>query len=181
MRLLYLLLIAVTNVLTAKYDPITLWGGVLIIPVGSLLAGAVFVLRDLVQAKHGRRKTYGAILWATCLSVVLSRALGDPPAVAVASLVAFIASETLDTEIFTRLRKSFVARVLMSGVAGGLLDSIIFVMLGLSPIGGNLLPWELVPFAVLGQLAAKTLVQIISAGGLILTRRKWRSYETTTR
>lgn len=162
MRFLYLLTIAAANVLTAKFDPLFLAGGVLIIPVGSVLAGAVFVLRDMVQLIHGRANTYKLILWATLLSVALSYALGDTAHVAVASMAAFFVSEAVDTEIFTRLHRSLSARVLVSGVVGGFLDSIIFVVFGLSPMGAGMLPWNLVPFAIMGQILVKLLAQVVA-------------------
>ncbi|MFT9597765.1 MAG: VUT family protein, partial [Mesobacillus sp.] len=54
-------------------------------------------------------------------------------------------------------------RVFYSGLVGGLLDSIIFVVIGLSPIGANFLPWEAVPAAILGQIIVKTVIQGIGA------------------
>ena len=172
MRVLYLLLIAAANLLTAKFDPLVLANGTLIVPVGSLFAGAVFVLRDMVQMKHGRRKTYATILWAAALSAVLSVGLGDTAHVAVASVAAFFASEAADTEIFSRLRSSIVARVLLSGVVGGCVDSILFVLLGLSPLGAGMIPWAAVPSAVLGQMLVKVGVQIATAGYLLVRNKK---------
>ena len=163
MRFLYLLTIAVANVLTAKFDPLFLAGGVLIIPVGSIFAGAVFVLRDMVQLKHGCKEAYKLIMFATLLSVTLSLALGDTAHVAAASMAAFLASEAVDTELFTRLRSSLAARVLASGVVGGFVDSTLFVVFGLGPIGADILPWSLVPFAIMGQILVKLLVQIAAA------------------
>lgn len=172
MRSLYLLLIAVSNLLTAKFSPMVLAGGLLIVPVGSLFAGAVFILRDIVQLRHGKRKTYTTILLAASISAVLSVALGDTAHVAVASVVAFFVSEAADTEIFSRLRRSLAARILLSGIVGGCLDSAVFVILGLSPLGANMLPWAAVPFAVFGQVLTKTGVQLVAAGGLLLHNKK---------
>ena len=172
MRLLYLLLIALSNVLTAKFNPFVLAGGLLVIPVGSLFAGAVFVLRDLVQMKHGRSNTYKLILWATILSMALSLALGDTACVAAASMAAFFISEAIDTELFSRMRASLVKRVLVSGVVGGFTDTTIFVVVGLSPLTANILPWGLIPFAILGQMLVKLLVQIVAAGWLILRKEE---------
>lgn len=160
MRFLYLLTIAVANILTAKFRPFILFDGLLIIPVGSLLVGATFMLRDVVQVKHGKRKTYRAILIALLLSAVMSVALGDTIHVAMASAAAFFVSEAIDTEIFTRLRRSIASRVLWSGFVGGTVDSAIFVIFGLAPIGAEVLTWAEVPFAIIGQTAIKAVVQI---------------------
>lgn len=174
MRSLYLLLIAVSNLLTAKFSPMVLAGGLLIIPVGSVFAGAVFMLRDIVQLRHGKRKTYTTILWAALISAALSVTLGDTVHVAAASVVAFFLSEAADTEIFSRLRRSLPARVLISGIVGGCLDSAVFVVLGLSPLGANMLPWSAVPFAVFGQMLTKALVQIAAAWVLLLHNKKMK-------
>ena len=48
-------------------------------------------------------------------------------------------------------------RVFYSGIVGGFLDSVIFVVIGLSPLGANFLPWEAVPAAIVGQIIVKTL------------------------
>ena len=160
MRFLYLLTIAVANILTAKFRPFILFDGLLIIPVGSLLVGATFMLRDVVQVKHGKRKTYCTIIAALILSAVMSAVLGDTIHVAVASAAAFFVSEAIDTEIFTRLRRSIASRVLLSGIVGGAVDSALFVILGISPVGANVLTGEQVPFAIIGQTAVKATVQI---------------------
>lgn len=54
-------------------------------------------------------------------------------------------------------------RVLYSGIVGGMLDSAIFVVIGLSPLGAGFLPWGAVPFAILGQALVKTIIQGIAA------------------
>lgn len=54
-------------------------------------------------------------------------------------------------------------RVLYSGIVGGFLDSAIFVVIGLSPLGANILPWEAVPAAILGQIIVKTIIQMFGA------------------
>lgn len=181
MRALYLLLIALSNLLTAKFSPLVIAEGLLIIPIGSLFAGAVFILRDVVQLRHGKRKTYATILIAAAISAVLSAILGDTAHVSVASVVAFFVSEAVDTEIFSRLQSSLPARVALSGIVGGCLDSAIFVILGLSPIGANILTWQAVPFAVLGQVLTKTLVQLVAFGWLLLHRQRIRNHVYKTR
>lgn len=162
MRLMYLLIIAAANILTAKFSPFVLFGGLVIVPVGSVLVGASFMQRDIVQVKHGKRKTYHTILAALVLSAVISAALGDTIHVAAASAMAFFVSEAIDTEIFTRLRRSIVNRVLLSGLVGGTVDSAIFVIFGLGPVGAGVLTWEQVPFAIIGQTAVKAVVQIVA-------------------
>ena len=156
------------------FSPIIFAGGLLIVPVGSLFAGAVFVLRDVIQLRYGKRKTYRLILWAAVLSAVMSLAFGDTAHVAAASVIAFFVSEAADTEVFSKLQKSMTMRVLISGIVGGCLDSALFVILGLSPIGAGVLSWGAVPFAIIGQVLTKTVVQLPAAGYTLLRNKKMK-------
>lgn len=167
MRILfYLVSIVTANVVTAAFAPLQL--GVFIVPMGTLLIGATFIFRDLVQNKYGRKKTYLFIIIALGLSALVSFMLGDTLLIVVASALSFVVAETADTEIYTRLKLPMAWRVFYSGIVGGFLDSVIFVIIGLSPLGANFLPWEAVPFAILGQIIVKTVIQMF--GALILNQ-----------
>jgi queuosine precursor transporter len=155
---LYLACIILANVVTAMFAPVKI--GMLLVPAGTLLIGATFILRDLVQHKYGRTKTYLYIVIALVLSAFTSYLLGDPLSIVIASAISFAISETTDTEIYTRLKLPIEYRVFYSGLVGGLLDSSIFVIIALSPIGSGFLPWSMVPFAILGQVIFKSLVQL---------------------
>ncbi|MCC3371738.1 VUT family protein [Cohnella sp. REN36] len=157
----YLTAIILANVLTASLAPIA--AGSLLIPAGSFLIGATFILRDLVQQAIGRRHSYLAIAAAMILSAVSSLALGDSIWITVASAATFLFSESADTEVYTRLRLPLAQRVLYSGLAGGVIDSAIFVVIGLSPLGAGVLPWALVGPAIGGQVLVKTLLQVAGA------------------
>lgn len=159
--LLYLISIVAANVVTAAFAPLTL--GIFIVPMGTLLIGATFIFRDLVQNKYGRKKTYIFIGTALVLSAIVSGILGDTLIIVLASAISFAIAETTDTEIYTRLNLPMSLRVLYSGIVGGVLDSAIFVVIGLSPLGANFLPWEAVPAAILGQVIVKTIIQGIAA------------------
>lgn len=65
-----------------------------------------------------------------------------------------------NTEIFTRLRATLARRVLSSGAVGGAVDSTVFVIIGLSPLGAGFIPWTAVPMAILGQFVVKLVVHI---------------------
>lgn len=168
--LLYLAAIVTANVLTASNAPLTVWG--LIIPAGSFLIGATFILRDLVQNAVGRKATYAVIGTAMVLSAVSSYLLDDTLWIVFASAVTFLLSETTDTEIYTRLKLPMAWKVLYSGIVGGLVDSVVFVILGLSPLGAGFLPWNLVGYAIAGQIVVKTLFQLIGAGLFGLVKQK---------
>ncbi|MGG0718445.1 VUT family protein [Robertmurraya massiliosenegalensis] len=159
--LLYLLSIVTANVVTAGFAPLEL--GIFIVPMGTFLIGATFIFRDLVQNKYGRKKTYMFIAVALIMSGVVSSLLGDSLWIVFASAVSFLIAETTDTEIYTRLKLPMNLRILYSGLVGGLFDSIIFVVIGLSPLGAGFLPWEAVPAAIVGQVIVKTLIQGIGA------------------
>ncbi|WP_054788132.1 MULTISPECIES: VUT family protein [Gracilibacillus] len=158
---LYLLSIVTANVVTAALMPLQF--GIFIIPMGTLFIGATFIFRDLVQNKYGRGKTYLFILTALILSAIVSALLGDSLMIVAASALSFIISETADTEIYTRLKLPIAWRVFYSGIVGGFFDSVVFVLVGLSPLGAGMLPWEAVPAAILGQIIAKTIIQMIGA------------------
>ena len=159
--LFYLLSIVTANVVTARFAPLEL--GMFIIPMGSFFIGATFIFRDLVQNKYGRKKTYGFIFLALVLSAAVSYSLGDTLIIVAASALSFLVAETADTEIYTRLKLPMAWRVFYSGIVGGLLDSVVFVVIGLSPIGAGFVPWGAVPAAILGQVIVKTVMQMIGA------------------
>ncbi|UOQ49710.1 VUT family protein [Gracilibacillus caseinilyticus] len=163
---LYLISIVTANVVTAAFMPLQI--GIFLIPMGTLFIGATFIFRDLVQNKYGRGKTYAFILTALILSAFVSFLLGDTLMIVAASALSFILSESADTEIYTRLKLPIAWRVFYSGLAGGFLDSVVFVIVGLSPIGAGMLPWEAVPAAIIGQIIAKTIIQLL--GALVLNQ-----------
>jgi uncharacterized PurR-regulated membrane protein YhhQ (DUF165 family) len=169
--LLYIMGIIAANVITAALQPI-IWGA-FIVPWGTFFIGATFILRDLAQIRYGRTKTYGLITVALALSALLSRVNGDSLAIIWASAVSFLLSETLDTEIFTRTTGSLFKRISLSGTLGGIVDSGVFVVLGLSPIGAGFLPWGAVLYAIAGQVIVKTIMQLLGASvyDRILLRR----------
>jgi uncharacterized PurR-regulated membrane protein YhhQ (DUF165 family) len=164
--MLYVLGIIIANVVTASFTPLTAWG--FIVPMGTFFIGATFIFRDLVQQKFGRKNTYLVIILALILSAVSSWLLGDTLWIVFASAVSFIFSETFDTEVFTRLKGSFQKKVLVSGTVGGTIDSALFVIIGLSPLGAGFIPWNALIYAILGQVIVKTLMQFI--GFLVIKR-----------
>lgn len=160
MRILcYLASIVIANVITARFAPFEI--GMFIVPMGTFFVGATFIFRDLVQNKYGRKKTYLFIFIALLLSAAVSFSLGDTLMIVAASALSFIISETADTEIYTRLKLSMAWRVLYSGIVGGLLDSTVFVIVGLSPLGAGFIPWAAVPAAIVGQILVKTIMQML--------------------
>ena len=94
----------------------------LLAPSGVYAAGVSFVARDVVQRALGRRPALAAIAAGTLLSVLVS------PQLALASGSAFLLSELADFAVYTPLqRRHFLLAVLLSGVVGSLLDSLVFL------------------------------------------------------
>jgi queuosine precursor transporter len=95
----------------------TAWGDLFL---ANLVVGAVFVLRDYAQREIGHR-----ILIATVLAGVLTYFMVDP-AIAVASLVAFVISETADWGVFSFWKRSVQSRILVSSMIAVPLDTVVF-------------------------------------------------------
>ena len=168
--LLYILAIIVANIVTAAFQPANLFG--FLIPFGTWFIGLTFFLRDLTQNQYGRNKTYLFILIALVLSAITAYILGDPLNIVFASALSFLVAETTDTEIYTRLKLPMSWRVFYSGTVGGVLDSSIFVIVGLSPVGAGFIPWEAVPMAIIGQVIIKTVMQGIGGLGVGLYAKR---------
>jgi queuosine precursor transporter len=82
--------------------------------------GAVFVLRDYAQREIGHR-----ILLATLFAGGLTYLMVDP-AIAVASLVAFVISEMSDWSIYSFWKKPLQERILVSSLVAVPLDTLVF-------------------------------------------------------
>jgi queuosine precursor transporter len=120
----------------------------LLAPSGSYAAGVTFVARDVVQRTIGRRAAVAAVLAGTLLSVLVD------PRLALASGSAFFFSEMVDLGVYTPLeRRNFAVAVLLSGVAGSIVDSVIFLSVAGIPLGA----------ALPGLLLAKLWIQLLAA------------------
>src|SRR5690606_21384090 len=95
----------------------------------------------------GRRWALIAIGVGTVLSVLVS------PRLAVASGSAFLFSELVDFAVYTPLQeRRFVLAVVLSGLVGSVVDSVIFLTLAGIPLG----------VALPGLLLAKVWVQLLA-------------------
>ena len=128
----YIVSILMVNVGFTLVPPVPLLGEMW--PPMSLAVGAVFVLRDFAQREIGHRVIIAMLIGAT-----LSYLMADP-FVAVASLVAFLVSESADWAVYTYTKKPLKQRILLSSAIGTPLDSAIFLaMIGYFSIGGVIL------------------------------------------
>lgn len=160
--LTYISTIVAANIITAGTAPLAV--GPLIVPWGTFLIGATLVLRDAVQLRFGRRVSYAGIVLALIASAGSSHALGDTLAITGASAVAFAFSESAETEIFSRFRSVLALRILWSGTLSGLIDSVLFILIGLSPLTTGIVPWQFVSTAILGQYIVKTVMVSLGSG-----------------
>lgn len=109
----------------------------LVAPAAVYVVGLTLVLRDLVQRQLGKLATFALIAAGAALSALIS------PALAVASGVAFLVSETVDFAVFTALEKRGLIRaVIASNVVALAVDSYLFLTLAFGSLA--FLPGQLI-------------------------------------
>lgn len=130
--------------------------GSLVIPAGTLWAGVTLTLRDLLYETAGSAGVAVGVTVGTGMSWLLAS-----PQIAVASVVAFAVSETLDSVLYAVLRRgSRLRAVLGSNLLGLVVDSVVFVPLAFGSFA-----------AVPGQLAGKTAATVLMVA---LLQIAWR-------
>jgi uncharacterized PurR-regulated membrane protein YhhQ (DUF165 family) len=119
-------------------------------PSGVLLIGLALFTRDFVQEQFGKKKTLLAICAGICISYFIN------PSLAVASTVAFALGELSDFFVYSEVKKkSRTAAVIISGVVGGVIDSLVFLKIAF----GSTQFWQ-------GQVIGKTIMALF--GGCLL-------------
>ncbi len=88
--------------------------------LANIVVGFVFVLRDYAQREIGH-----SILFATALAGVLTWFMVDP-AIALASVTAFILSESTDWAIYSFTRRPISQRILLSSIIALPVDTLAF-------------------------------------------------------
>lgn len=115
----------------------------LMAPSGVLTVGAALVLRDVVQRCLGLRAGLAAIAFGTAASIAIA-----PPALVVASGVAFALSELADCAVYTPLQqRRLLLAVIASSMVGLVVDSVVFLSLAFHSL-------EFLPGQVVGKLWA---------------------------
>jgi queuosine precursor transporter len=126
-------------------------------PSGVLMIGVALVLRDLVQRRLGVGYSVGAVIAGAVISMLLA-----PPSLVIASGVAFLLSEFADLAVYTPLvRRGLVGAVVMSSLAGLVVDSIVFLWLAFGSLA--FLP---------GQVIGKTWMVLLSIPFVLYLRRR---------
>lgn len=121
--LFYLGTIVGANWAVARFGvvPVTPWHDA---PAAVYLVGLAFTARDLVHDRYGAPGALGAIAAGTALSVLID------PGFALASGVAFAASEVADLAVYAPLRRrSWLGAVALSNTVGLAVDSALFLWL----------------------------------------------------
>jgi uncharacterized PurR-regulated membrane protein YhhQ (DUF165 family) len=159
-------LVILANWLASKYVvtvPLTSYKA----PAGVFCIGAVLVLRDWMQQLAGLRWTMPLVYASGLLSWLVGDVAGwtSLEKIAVASVVAFTISETIEALVFTPLRnRSLTLGVALSATVGNAVDSYVFLTLAFSSTaffwgqfwGKN----EAIAIGVLLTLARRRLVPV---------------------
>lgn len=164
----YVATIILANWMTNTFGLVGIGFG-LMVTAGTFAAGFALITRDWVQITNGRLVLLLAILGGAGLSAFVST-----PALALASGIAFLASELVDTGVFTPLReRSLPAAVVTSSIVAAPVDTVLFLW-----IAGFPLTWQ----AIAGQVIVKTVLALIVAGGIsvVSKRHKEQEHEAAT-
>ena len=128
-------------------------------PLGTMWIGLTFSFRDFVQQYWGHRWTWLWMLLASLVTWYFNQA------VAIASLVAFIASEGVDWGMFYLLRRRTLrCRLIVSNIFSCPLDSMLFVVIAFGVPWHNEAVWGQTIVKYCFGLLALPLVGVIQRG-----------------
>lgn len=126
-------------------------------PSGVAMIGLALVLRDLVQRRLGVGWAAGAVVVGAALSAFLA-----PPALVVASGMAFLLAEMADLAVYTPLqRRGLVGAVIASSVVGLVIDSVVFLSLAFGSLD-----------YLAGQVMGKAWMVLASIPFIVWLRRR---------
>jgi uncharacterized PurR-regulated membrane protein YhhQ (DUF165 family) len=107
-------------------------------PAGVFCIGAVLVLRDWIQQLRGLYWTMPLVYAAGLVSWAVGDLAGwtSLEKIAIASVVAFTVSETVEAIVFTPIRKRNLSLgVALSGTIGNAIDSYLFLVIAFGSLG----------------------------------------------
>lgn len=129
----------------------------LMAPSGVLMVGIALVLRDLVQRRLGLLAAVAAILIGAGLSGLVA-----PLSLVTASAAAYLISEFADLAVYTPLQeRRFVTAVVVSSLAGLVVDSIVFLWLAFGSLE-----------FLSGQVVGKAWMVLLSLPFILYLRRR---------
>jgi uncharacterized PurR-regulated membrane protein YhhQ (DUF165 family) len=153
---IYILAVLAANYTATWFIPLPVFG---LLSVGTLIFGVTFTQRDRVH-RFGRKPVYLMILLAAIGMGLESLLLGVPWRIIVASLVAILASETADTEVYQKLRHlSWLRRVTGSNLVSIPLDSLLFNLIAFA---GEFAPAMLAAI-IFGEIVSKSVTGFFAA------------------
>jgi hypothetical protein len=133
----------------------------LLAPAGVYMTGLAFTLRDLLHEVAGRWAVLVAILTGAVLSALIA-----PPAIALASAVAFGTSELADMAVYTPLReRRRLTAVAVSNLVGLTVDSALFLRLAFGSL-------QFLPGQIVGKAWMTALAVIVLAGSRAALRAR---------
>lgn len=144
-------------------------------PAGVYFAGIAFTLRDIVHRALGRAVVMGCIVVGALFSWLLEANVSIPGghvSLAVASAIAFLASESADLAVYEPMRqRGWMRAVIASNAVGILADSALFLWLAF----GSLDFFK-------GQVVGKAWMTVVAIPILLLIRRTsmWKSEVSVT-
>lgn len=141
----FLACILAANHVTTDYGMVPVGFG-LTATAGTYLAGITFVLRDALHDLFGARWVMLLIAIGAALSYFIS-----DPFIALASGVAFLASETADLLVYAPLRRrGYIRAAIASNAVGSAVDTVLFLWIAGFPIAD----------AFAGQMVGKLTVTL---------------------
>jgi uncharacterized PurR-regulated membrane protein YhhQ (DUF165 family) len=164
---IYIGSVVAANLLTTRYGLVTVWPApALYATAGTFCIGGVIMTRDLLQDALGRASVYAAIVIGATLSYALTPSAAGHR-IALASGATFLIAETLETLVYTPLRRragwgtrKWAGVVSVANGTGIVADTLLFLWLAGFPVTGP---------TVAGQLLAKayTTVAVVALGVII--------------
>lgn len=179
----------IANVLSTKIALLPILN--LAVDGGTIIYPLTFTLRDFVHKTHGKKDSRQVIIIAAALNAVmffLFWLVGKLPAepsweyqkayeqillpvgrIVLASIIAQVISELIDTEIFSVIYKKFndISAVFLSNLGGLIIDSVVFSLIAF--LGA--LPFAVVLQIILTNILIKFIISAISAPSIRLIPR----------
>lgn len=167
---IYVLSILLANQTAHWFVPLPMFG---MVSIGTLFFSLTFTQRDVIHA-CGRCYVYRVIAVTALLSVLQCALLAVPARIILASFLALVISEAVDTEVFQALKnRIWLVRVLSSNAVSVPIDTLLVNIL----MFVGILSWQDLTSLVVGELVVKYFVAAGLACGLSWHRI---NYETTT-
>lgn len=153
--ILYLISGIMATLVTIWFKPLDL--GLIAIPPSSWVMGFTFLFITIIADRLGN-KVAGNMIWILLILTSFICALMDySQGIVFASGIAFLVGQLTTKGLYSMTKHS-----LISSMTGSFVDAVIWILLGLSPIGIGSVPWSMFGSAVIGQVAIQFLKQFLA-------------------